>query len=470
MAEDRDWIIENLVDNKNLIIPIIGNDMFVYKETEMAKEVVLQQHVVDYFTKKEIIDERKLTSMRNQEYYGMSVLSKSKFFIDNYRKYLKKEYSAGRITLKRSVLDFIKSFKFPIILTTCCFDFLEKELLKEGLVYPSLSYIPQKRNDGDKSDVYLNARMPEKCIYHFFGLAEDGQDWVHNENGLFYFLRSLNSSDYGATGVANYIERNNKRLLALGCNLPDWLFRFLWYPIQKKDNSKTNDEIQGYWLLDEPPSASFEDFLEDINYLSNEEVEDILIEASKKLKLQEKGNIEAIHGENLKANHYDIFLSYASEDRSTIENIYNILHNVQGLSVWFDDRGESEINIGDPYWENIKDGISKSDHYMPIITEAWLEKHFQDSNLKIETNLIYNYYLKNTDNGKQPENLKVNYCLPIVVRGEKFRGQDIIENGLIEQFGENSIIPKELFYKRKSGEYDSVNIDLFKNKDWINII
>ncbi len=469
MAEEREWIVDNLIDNKNLIIPIIGNDMLVYKDEKTSEEIILQQHVVEYFADKDRIDSRKLSSMKNQEYYGMSVLSKEcKYFIDNYRRYLKQEYSAGRISLKSSVLNFLKTFEFPVILTTNCFDFLEQELRKEGLSYPTLCYAPQKRNDKNGTEINANVDMPDKCVYHIFGLAEDAQDWVHSEDGLFFFLRSLNSKDNGAGGLANYIERNKKRILALGCNLPDWLFRLLWYPIQKKDNN--NDEIKGYWLYEETLNSSFEDFLEDINYLSNEEVEEILVSTTKKLEKEKNDTREIVHEKNIKAEHFDVFLSYASEDRQLVDVIYEILHGKHRLSVWFDDRGEGEISIGDPYWNNIKEGICKSDHYMPIITESWMEKNLGNSNLKRETDLVKDYYLQKTNNGENKENLKTNYSLPIVVKGEQFRGKAIFETDLIQDLSKNNILPKDLFFEIKSGEFDINNIKLFDNKDWTNIM
>lgn len=461
MFDSTERIIKDLVEKKDSIIPIIGNDMIVYKPTETSKEILLQEHILEHFSEGKHIDPRKLNAMKKQSYYGMSVFSKEdSYFIDDYCRYIKQGLKERKIRLKEKLLDFLKEFNFPIIITTICFDIIEQELRDMGIKYSSARYVPKNPRIVTKDNSLVNKDLPNRCIYHIFGIAEDAQDWVFDEEQLLFFLKSLNDINCGAIGLANHIKNHRLRLLVLGCNLPDWLFRFLWCPIQEKSNGKTK---QGYWLNKEMPNASFEDFLEEIRYTPAEEIEDILSKATKQLVYEREATINNIQNTNNRIEHYDIFLSYASEDRSIVDRIYDILHNQHHLSVWFDDRGEGEINIGDPYWENIKEGIEKSTHFMPIITEHYLEKSIGTSNLNKETEMAYDFYIQNKDN------LKRNYSIPIIIKGECFRRQSI-NSTLIEDLGKLDVIHKEFFTGIKSVEYNSIDEKTFNSINWENIL
>ena len=46
--------------------------------------------------------------------------------------------------------------------------------------------------------------------------------------------------------------------------------------------------------------------------------------------------------------HFDVFISYASEDRQIATAIFEALKNIN-VKAWFDDKGKSEITPGSPY-------------------------------------------------------------------------------------------------------------------------
>ena len=446
-------ITQELVDKRNNIIPIIGNEMVVFIDSN-GKEIPFQQHIIDTFAvDQDKFGKQKLDAMRTQSYYGLSVLANDdKGFLDEYCRYVKEGIKNGNIRLKRSVLDFLKVFRFPIIITTICFDIIEHGLNSKELFYPSKHYIPHNPKMDINGDVENN-NLPDKCVYHLFGSAEqDAQDWVYDEEQLFFFLKSLNDYNYGAKGVANRIQNGRYRLLVLGCELPNWIFRFLLYPIQEKRKTR-----QGYWLNVKDPERSFETFLNDINYLPSKDIDNIIIKATDLFD----PDIMFPKIENNHINHFDVFLSYASEDRPIAFEIYNILHDNHHLSVWMDKRGESEIDPGDPYWENIQEGIEKSDHYMPIVTEHFIEKLTNPkSNLSIETNMFRDYYDK-----KGKNTLKKNYSIPVIIKRETFRNKTI-NNSLVEQFGDWGILPNEFFFHVNGVEYDAANNNEFNNIDW----
>ena len=159
-----------------------------------------------------------------------------------------------------------------------------------------------------------NSVLPSRCIYHIFGQAEDGAKWVSDEDLLLSFLLSHNNNDCGAKGLTDYIKENEKKLLVLGCYLPNWLFRFLWQPTQtgRTANLKTT---QGYWINKDKPEDSFENFLKKKNFSADEQVKEILVDATKLLQEELKKEAEERTSQIDSEDHFDVFIAYASEDR-----------------------------------------------------------------------------------------------------------------------------------------------------------
>lgn len=110
------------------------------------------------------------------------------------------------------------------------------------------------------------------------------------------------------------MKENEKKLFVLGCNLPNWLFRFLWQPTQvgRINNLKTT---QGYWINKKKPEDSFENFLKKKNFSADEQVKEILVDATKLLQEEQQKEAEERSLQIDAEEHFDVFISYASEDR-----------------------------------------------------------------------------------------------------------------------------------------------------------
>ena len=121
-----------------------------------------------------IVPDSTLTSMKERDYYGLSLRSQyydneQGCFLDDFMDFVSK--SALYIKLKDEVLDFLVTFKFPIIITTICFDIIEQQLRGKIDGYKSIWYKLNKEN----------STLPTRCIYHIFGQAKDGSKWVSDE-------------------------------------------------------------------------------------------------------------------------------------------------------------------------------------------------------------------------------------------------------------------------------------------------
>lgn len=456
--EIRRIIINDLVKKRNLIVPIIGEDTIVYREKISAKEIPFQEFIFQEFQKKYpqvSIDDSVLTSMKDRGYYGLSLLSQfyneQGRFLDDFMEFVSNNESC--IKLKDEVLDFLVTFNFPIIITTICFDIIEQQLM--GMIE---SYKPVWYRLNNDNKISLDNR---RCVYHIFGQAKDGSKWVYDEDMLLSFLLSHNHKEYGATGLMDFLKENEKKLFVLGCNLPNWLFRFLWQPTQtgRNNNLKTT---QGYWINKETPDDSFENFLKKKNFSANEQVKEILVDATRLLQEELQRQEAERHSMIDTEEHFDVFISYASEDREIATKIFDALENLH-VKAWFDDRGRGDISPGYPYWEKIKNGIKSSAHFMPIITGNWIHKLTNTSPLKEETYLVRDW-LAECRKDEVNNRLKVNYSIPVIIQGSVYNDESIT-NEYVEQ-ATRWFLPKILFDKIEMITFDEKDYSIFEKIEW----
>lgn len=455
--EVRQIIISDMVNKRGTIVPIIGDDTIVYKENGTGKEIPFQEFIVQEFQKKypQIeVGDNVLASMKNRGYYGLSLLSQhydvTGRYLDDFMDFVKKNQSC--IQLRQEVSDFLATFNFPIIITTLCFDIIERQLEGKIESYKTIWY-KLKQN---------NSALPPRCVYHIFGQATDGSKWVSDEDLLLTFLLSHNSHDHGATGLTNYLKENEKKLFVLGCNLPNWLFRFLWQPT-KVESSSSLKTTQGYWIHKEKPEESFENFLKKKNFSADEQVKDILVKATQMLQEEQRKEAEAREKTMDAEEHFDVFISYASEDRPIATSIFEALKNMH-VKAWFDNRGKGEITPGHPYWKKIENGIKHSAHFMPIITGKWMEKMTSTSSLKDETNKVRDWLAEcKKEDSTVP--LKDNYSIPIIVKDSTYNGAAITE-GYVEQVANLGVLPPSLFSGIDINSFDERDFTVFEKIEW----
>lgn len=453
--EIRRIIISDMVKKRNTIVPIIGDDTIVYKDKESGKEIPLQEFILLEFQRKYpyvYVSNSDVISMKDRGYYGLSLMSQyyERRFLDDFMDFVNENRSC--IKLKDEVLDFLVTFNFPIIITTVCFDIIEQQLKGKIDDYKTIWYKFNKEN----------CTLPSRCIYHIFGQAKDGVKWVSDEDLLLMFLLSHNHKEYGATELTDYLKENEKKLFVLGCNLPNWLFRFLWQPTQvgRVSNLKTT---QGYWINKERPEDSFENFLKKKNFSADEQVKEILVDATRQLQEDLLREAEERSAEIDAEEHFDVFISYASEDRQVATVIFETLKNI-GVKAWFDDRGKGEITPGSPYWEKIRNGIQHSAHFMPIITGNWMRKQTSTSSLKEET-LMVKEWLAECRKSDSDVQLKSNYSIPVILNGSEYNEVEIT-NSYIEQFGSMNVLPKTLFYHIDMISFDGKDLSVFEKIEW----
>lgn len=456
---------------KNLI-PLIGDEVFSIETN--GKNIPLRSYVIDMFFsgpyKMGKVQPEEIEQMKTSGYYGITMLRKAykgeKGFGFIYKKIV--EAVSDKVVLHPTISSYIKTVQPRHILTTCPFAF---ENLFQG--YKHSWFSP----DGDDTTISPTS----KYIWHIFGkAAEFGMKWVIGEEELLEFLHAWNN---GKSSNQKFIKDSvNQHLLVLGCkSFPDWIFRFLWYPLQNT-NTEIDKESRGYLLSNKTIvkdhdeengqeekhniSMSFEDFLGRIRYLSSDDMYNVLQKAIDIYEKEEKGQ---------KQKEHDFFISYASEDKELVQQIIEQLE--KDMDVWWDKGNPRELD--GRYWAGIENAIDKSHYFMPIVTSNYIKRFFsidriehnRISALEKETDMIR---AKLMERYNENEDEVLSKIIPVLITGEKahiFNGTKTIEVDLtaneIDNFsGLNAHflrIFKEINFKYYSKNPEE---DTFSITDW----
>lgn len=461
--------IKMLLRNESLI-PVICEDMYEYENPQTHERQSLHSYlverVIDKFVRKGKnieLSEPELDSIVNEGYYGFSLLQARlgcDIYKELYNSVIGEENIYDGITLKKVVKEFLEESKFPLIITTCCFPILEKELT---LCYKSYWCELETKNDKQLSD---------SCVYHLFGKAKfSNSNWGYNDKQLLRFLRSAYSSDYALSNLTAAIGRSNSRktLLILGNDSPDWLFRFILSPIYGGD---VYDDGIGYYISDEGriEDESLNLFLREIKFEKESQLIEVLKSVTENIK-----NTNTIVPSNQNSE-YDFFVAHAGDDKETAVKLVKELRN-HGLKVWVDYE-----NIKDgQYWQRIIDAIKKSSCFLPLITEVYIQKNkkkdkvqaaleqtgIREVSLCMEECVTLEKYLE----GVQIELLladkwlkeikKDPYSIPVILKGAEIYGSPVTTS-YIRNMSENSKwLPQNLFWGIQMYEFDENDAQSF---------
>lgn len=416
MNTDLDTIANEFVDSQmaGKTIPVIGDGVFVYKESETSTIPVLDYVVKRFREEYEETYPDLFSSIdpeRSADLFTLTCISNKipgQIFKSKYIRYIQDAMKDGRISMDQDVLNFLIAFEFPVIITTSCFSYPEICINKISKIkYKGIVYNRKGKNKDDLSETLNSSRI----IYHLFGLAEPRFDWVYDEKVLLEFLHSLHSTDYSCENLTNYASEEKSSILILGCGLPDWLFRFLWYII----GSEYKDDRIGYWLRSDTCNPELNFFLSQIRYSPIHTIKDFLIKTTDKMNSEKSNEPE---GTSI-PDKFDFFISYAGEDKKIAEKLYTYLMNRGDIRVWYDKDGDGKIKCGDKYEVEFSKGIERSEHAIPIITENYLSAlSDKDRGLYKELRLI-------KAKAKNVDTESYHFCLPLIIEDRTFLGTKI---------------------------------------------
>ena len=409
MNNDKIYMANLIFEMKDFIVPVIGEDAFIFK-SDSGQECTLLEYVVNYFAERGLCNIDEVQELARMGYYGLSLLEKRYNDLptfDNLINNLINEMS-DQISIKKYILDFIDEFKFPLLITTNPFNILENTL---AVHYKSMYFRPGNHFKEE------NIISSENTIYHIFGQARSNDRWVYNEYELLYFMRHINKCSVNDSALMQYITEHGCQLMFLGSILPDWTFRLLMFPLQEDSinksnlcNRRNNKRVFGYWLNTHKESDAFENFLCDMDYQSEAEVEAILNMAVEQIR-QKNRSIENIETED---QDFDVFVSYASEDEDIAKKICAVI-NITNHTAWF---APVYLRGGDSYWEVIENAVKRSRYFVSVITGNFIRKmldyNVNEKGLHTEINEIaVRDFLRN-------EKTLAKKSIPIIIENEVY--------------------------------------------------
>lgn len=485
LTRDLENLVKEVLKKQDRIIPIIGDDCFEGKGKENQR-LPLQLWIAEEMLKDEFSSDAKKL-IYEEGYRGLDVLYEKYIEINDeynfvdYKEELIQCIENGikdqRLFLRRDVKDFLQAGKFEVIATTCPYHILEKELTWKNYNVTSFAPISSRNNSNGSSKSESTLKLP--AIYQIFGNCEG--EFVAGEEDLLKFLHYLNQTDtekgFGASPLVKYIKdkgQDNKGLgllMPIGCsNLPDWLFRFLWYPFSQERIIGNDKNNQGGVWPNYSSNKNFYKFLRNYRFKtfsgSTDELKiddgDPILERLTKEFHDRRNKVQKYASDELQVNwndndKWDVFISYAKENRTIAQKIYDVLTRQCHKDVWMDNR--NNIKPGDDYWVAIQHGIEHSQRFLFIITNDYLEKaidknHKYDSGdirptgVYQEIERIKQHILTNKMDGQK------GFCIPLIIEGTKVTYTD--HDGILhEELLGNGVLEKLPKYK----EYQMLQTD-----------
>lgn len=143
------------------------------------------------------------------------------------------------------------------------------------------------------------------------------------------------------------------RLLSVGCQFDDWMFRFFWFLLRGRVSTEADGQVA--------VEIKNDDKLR--NYLENEKVK---VFANARLFMNDTADCieRATDMENMPRKENGVFISYAHEDRHVALRLFDKLHTA-GVNVWID---EENLESGDRYLPRIQKAIETCKVFMPVLS------------------------------------------------------------------------------------------------------
>lgn len=248
--------------------------------------------------------------------------------------------------------------KFKIVLTTG-FDNIACSVLEDMYGKENIEHLSYKRGSNGPD---LKPQLDKILFYQLFGRASsDMHSFVLSEDDLLEFVHFWMDQNYRPKVLSNVLR--DKYILVLGCNYPNWLFRFFFHSLKYSSTMRqeghdnglladTNLDPELVAFLRRMETSVYEDAINFINELHDR--------WEKRGKKPDSPHLTVSSDED----DFDAFISYASEDIDEVQEIARIF-NEKGLRVWFD---KDNLRSGDKYEKKIKYLIEKAKIFIPVLS------------------------------------------------------------------------------------------------------
>lgn|SRR5574344_410021 len=348
---ERGWaLLLEEIDRGNVIL-VIGKELLSVNID--GKEMLLKEYIVREMALRLGIEYEAGMDFSHLSYEYNPMYWKR---IDSEPYYMTKsivEELYSKCEIPQLLLDLFSIDKFNMVITTAFDDFVFKamEQMRGKGIVKQLNY--KKHSSGQ--DI---GNSDEVFVYHMFGkISPFPHEYVLTDDDLLEFMHCWLDENYRPKRLSNMLR--DKYLLVIGCNYPNWLFRFFFHSLKYSSMNGVPKTIG--MLADSKLDAQLVDFLSRMNAGIYEDAKSFVCELIERWKgfCAEKQVPDGIKKKK-------VFISYASEDFEASSSLATIFSNL-GFDVWFDKR---TLEPGDEYEKMIRENIQSADAFVPILSES----------------------------------------------------------------------------------------------------
>lgn len=359
----RNWeLLMNAVDEKR-VVPIIGDNLVTILSDDGARIPVR-----DYLLKE-----------LSERFGGGGSCRSYSEIEDLIREYNRKLRNPGdmtdiyfeifdilgrvKVSLPEFAVRFFEMCRFPLVLTTSCVRGIDKQL---G-VQPENVRVYGKKAASDLKQAEMESE--DTILYYLFGRAGmTKRSFKVTDDDLLDYLHCWHNCDTRPAHLGEYLS--DKFLLVLGCDYPNWLFRFFWHSIRNFTIVPPSADMQGVVTVSPQTmdaDADLMNFLSRVQTSVYGKAEDFMNEFMR--RYQDRAPSGGTSEEH-KADEQpcDIFISYASEDYETARQVAGKFRDY-GARVWFD---KADLDAGEKYQRTIVEKIRECKRFVPIISKSTL--------------------------------------------------------------------------------------------------
>lgn len=310
---------------------------------------------------------------------------------------------------------------FRVVITTTTDDLLERVMRKIwGDKLQIINFCDEEKRNVFRPDVNREFDLTIPTLCYAFGKIGNEKFADEDDDKLEIIADWLNPTlEKYPESFYRYIQ--TKKILAIGCKLDDWLFRFFWYSLRRNmltlksnkyaDNSTTYRKGTVAIELDQTDKYDMKlrEYLDKKDLFYDGNAHSFICDFLEKLTFDENGFC-LYKDLEMNSESRECFISYAHEDFDVAYHLYLALKE-RGYSVWID---TEKMLPGSPYEERIKKAIETCEVFIPILSDT-ISNDYKNGIFK-ETDIFRKrYYLNEWEQAVNHDKKKV--IIPVLCKG-----------------------------------------------------